>query len=177
MWLTRGSGLDDVSCDGCTSLIPTGPVQCEGSAIPRNKRFSRRAWGSLGRQTWPHMSQGGTSTSFNKKADYIKDFECPTFSRPSSDVGFHFRPVSECFGPDAEVIGDAVSQVFYLHPQGSTALHIYCHYLTDTWSARRGVCTENTKTLDAAFYKRQIAKLCAHEQTHRLIQTNSWVRR
>lgn len=97
--------------------------------------------------------------------------ESLTFSRPSSDVGLHFRAIRECFGPDAIVIGDAISQVFDLHPQGSAALHIYCHYLTDTWSARRGVCTGNTKTLDAAFYKRHIAKLFLHLNRH--IQTNS----
>lgn len=101
----------------------------------------------------------------------------PTFSRPSGDVGLHLRPVSQCFGPDAEVIGDAISQVFDLHPQRSTALHIYCHYLTDTWSARRGVCTENTKTLDAAFHKRQIAKLYAYEQMHTATQTHLQIRR
>ena len=88
-----------------------------------------------------------------------QNIQTPTFSRPSGDVGLHLGPVSERFGPDAEVVGDAVGQILDFHPQGSAALHIHCHYLTDTWSARRGVCAENTKTLDTAFYKRHIAKL------------------
>lgn len=86
--------------------------------------------------------------------------QSPTFSRPRGDVGLHLGPVRERFGPDAEVVGDAVSQVLDLHPQGGAALHIYSHYLTDTWSARRGVCTGNTESLDAAFHKKpQEAKL------------------
>lgn len=92
----------------------------------------------------------------------------PTFPRPRGDVRFHFGPVRERFGPNAEVIGDAIGEVFDLHPQGGTALHIYCHYLTDTWSARRGVCTGNTKTLDAAFHKRQEAKALTGTQTESL---------
>lgn len=83
-----------------------------------------------------------------------------TFPRTSRDVGLHLRTVGERFGPDTEVIGDAVRQVFDLHPQRGAALHIYRHNLTDTWSARRGVCAQNTKTLDAAFLKRQ-AEICA----------------
>lgn len=96
-----------------------------------------------------------------------------TFSRPGGDVGLDLGAVRERFSTDAVVIGDAVGKVFDLHPQGSTALHIYCHYLTDTWSARRGVCTGNTKTLDAAFYKRHTAKPCFHEPTHRGTLTTS----
>ena len=92
--------------------------------------------------------------------------EKSTFSRPGGDVGLHLGAVSERFSSDAEVVGDAVGQVLDLHPQGGAALHIYCHYLTDTWSARRGVCTGNTKTLDAAFYKRKKAKLCSDTQMH-----------
>lgn len=75
----------------------------------------------------------------------------PTFSRPSGNVGLHLGAISERFGPDAEVIGDTFSQVFDLHPQGSASLHIYCHNLTDTWSARRGVCTGNTKMSRCCF--------------------------
>lgn len=161
MWLTGGSGLNDVTCDWCTALIPTGPMQGEGGAIPRNKGFSWRAWGSLGRQKWWIVRKNGIhereASAQNILWADMSHLEGPTFSRSSRDVGLHLRAISECFGPDAIVIRDAIGKVFDLHPQGSAALHIYCHNLTDTWSARRGVCTGNTKTLDTAFYKRQIA--------------------
>lgn len=51
-WLTRRSGLNNISCDRCTALITTCPMQCQGSAIARNKRFSRWARGSLWRHKW-----------------------------------------------------------------------------------------------------------------------------
>ena len=73
-----------------------------------------------------------------------------TFSRPCGDIGLHFWPVRQGFGSDAEGVGHAVCQVLDFHPEGSAALHIHCHNLTDTWSARRGVCTGDTITLDHA---------------------------
>lgn len=98
-----------------------------------------------------------------------------TFSRTGCDVGLHLGTVGERLGPDTEVVGDAVCQVFDLHPQGGAALHIYRHNLTDTWSARRGVCAQNTKTLDAAFHKRQ-AEICAGEQTDNTLKFRQTIR-
>lgn len=105
-----------------------------------------------------------------EKQQCVTEWEMPTFPRPSSNVGLHLGAIREGFGPDAIVIGDAISQVFDLHPQGSAALHIYCHYLTDTWSVRRGVCTGNTKTLDAAFLQATNSKafyIWRDTQSHR----------
>lgn len=92
-------------------------------------------------------------------------FNDSTLSRPGGNVGLHFRSVSERFSSNAKVVGDTIRQVFDLHPQRRAALHIYSHYLTDTWSARRGFCAGNTKTLDTALHKQQTAKLFAQQQT------------
>ena len=119
------------------------------------------------KETVDSVREATRSKCYIMEMNSFRALDRPTFSRPSGNIGLHLGAISERFGPDAEVIGDTVSQVFDLHPQGSAALHIYYHYLTDTWSARRGVCTGNTKTLDAVFYKRHIAKLCADEQKHR----------
>lgn len=94
-----------------------------------------------------------------RNQQYITALSDNTFARPSSDVGLHFRAVRERFSPNAEVVSDAICQVFDFHPQRRAALYIHRHYLTNTWSARRGVCTGNTKTLDTAFNKSQKTKL------------------
>lgn len=153
------AGVDKIPPEGLASMTyrvigarPWSPlVQCKVSAVPY-----REIKGSPG-------GPGAPSQAKKKKYQLAKNAYCdfwgclndcdqsPTFSRPRGDVGLHLGPVRERFGPDAEVVGDAVGQVLDLHPQGCAALHIYSHYLTDTWSARRGVCTGNTKSLDDRF--------------------------
>lgn len=66
-----------------------------------------------------------------------------TFSWTSGDVGLHLGPVDEGPGPDAEVVGDAVSQVPELQPEGAAPLHVHCHGLTDAWGGG-GVKTVGT---------------------------------
>lgn len=139
-------------------MIAAAPMQGESSAVPRNERLSGRARGTL----WGQKGQiDATQRHMGTCSRQIRRL---TFSRTGCDVGLHLGTIGERLGPDTEVVGDAVCQVFDLHPQGGAALHIYRHNLTDTWSARRGVCAQNTKTLDAAFHKRQ-AEICAGEQT------------
>lgn len=55
-----------------------------------------------------------------------------TFSRPRGDVGLHLGPVHEGFGPDAEVVGDAIGQISELQPEGAAPLHVHRHRLTDS---------------------------------------------
>lgn len=56
-----------------------------------------------------------------------------TFAWASGDVGFHLRPIDEGLGPDAEVVGNAISQVSEFQPQGAAPLHVHSHCLTDAW--------------------------------------------
>lgn len=66
-----------------------------------------------------------------------------TFSRSCGDVGLHLRTVGEGFGTNAEVVRDAICQVFDFQPQGGVPLHVHRHDLTDAWGGG-GVKTVDT---------------------------------